>query len=425
MNLRLIILGIFSFLIAPLSYAVDDMQRDKASAIFPIVSLLLSDNGNADAAEFTIDDLIYTGAFRLTNGEFGASNVDYAVGVLGFNPENNSLFIAGHAHHNAIAEYPIPEPGRQTVVSKLPETGIPLQNFVSVLDVIAPSVVDKVTGILWHSGSLIINAEVWYDAAATNRDTTLVITDANKLAGSIQGYYQLEGAAHSAGYLGEIPSNLQNKFDGSKYYAGWSSVYSVVSRYSVGPSLWTFDPTDLITGDASTKPQIQATSYMNFGYPQTLGDRALEWAKQGMTGPFPAASKLWNPLSKGIYGFFIPGTKTYAVIGSTAGLISGIGYKAVQQDGHVCGGPCAYDPDDYYNYYWLFNVDDILNAKELNEPRPYTYGIWDLPFGQGGVNQIIGATLDSADKTLYIAMANAGKLGSYDNPPLILTYSLP
>ena len=424
-NLRLKILCAFSFIIAPLSYAVDEVRRDKASAVFPIISLLLSENSQTDTADFKIENLSYTGAFRLTNGDFGASNINYAVGILGFNPEKHSLFIAGHAHHNAIAEYPIPEPGMQTVVSELPETGSPLQNFVSVLDVITPSVVDRVTGMLWHKGSLIVNAEVWYDAAGTNVDTTLVISDANNIAGSIEGYYQLEGTAHSAGYMGEIPDNFQNKFSSSQYYTGWSSVYSVVSRYSVGPSLWAFDPTDLITGDASANPQIEATPYMNFGYPETMGDRALEWAQQGTPGPFPPASKLWNPLSKGIYGFFIPGTKTYAVIGSTAGLISGIGYKAVQQDGTVCGGPCAYIPDDYYNYYWLFDVDEILNSNELYEPRPYAYGVWDLPFDNFGVNQIIGATLDSAGKTLYIAIENAGQVGTYDRPPLVLTYSLP
>lgn len=425
MNLSRKIVCLFSLLIAPQSYAADDIQRDKVSAIFPIISLLLSQDGAGETADFTIDNLTYKGAFRLTNGDFGASNINYAVGTLGFNPENNSLFIAGHAQHNAIAEYPIPEPGMQTVVSELPETGNPLQNFVSVLDIITPSVVDRITGMLWHNGSLIVNAEVWYDAGGTNVDTTLVIRDANNIAGSIEGYYQLEGTAHSAGYMGEIPGDLQNRFGGSQYYTGWSSVYSVVSRYSVGPSLWTFDPTDLITGDTSTNPQIEATPYMNFGYPATLGDRALEWAEQGTPGPFPAASKLWNPLSKGIHGFFIPGTKTYAVIGSTAGLISGLGYKAVQQDGNVCGGPCAYLADDYYNYYWLFDVDEIINARELYQPRPYAYGIWDLPFDNAGVNQIIGATLDSTGKTLYIAIANAGQLGTYDRPPLVLTYSLP
>jgi len=111
-----------------------------------------------------------------------------------------------------------------------------------------------------------------------------------------------------------------------------------------------------------------------------LSERALEWAEQGTAGPFPPSDALWNPVSAGRYGFFIPGTKTFAVIGHTAGLQSGIGYKAVQSDGNTCGGPCPYDPADYSNYYWFYNVEDILSASESYQPKPYAYGAFDVPF---------------------------------------------
>ena len=59
------------------------------------------------------------------------------------------------------------------------------------------------------------------------------------------------------------------------------------------------------------------------------------------------------------------------------------------------------------------------------DPQPYAYGIWDVPFDEGGRHEVIGATLDTDTETLYVALANAGQLGDYDRPPLILTYSLP
>ena len=134
------------------------------------------------------------------------------------------------------------------------------------------------------------------------------------------------------------------------------------------------------------------------------------------------ASPLWNILSDGFFGFFVPGTKTFAVIGSSGGIESGIGYKITQTNGNLCGGYCTFDPDDNYNYYWLYNVDDILSAEQVSDPRPYAFGKLSLPFDDDGAHGIIGATVDSASNTLYIALSNAGQVGTYDRPPLILTY---
>ncbi|MBU1238470.1 hypothetical protein KJ865_02060, partial [Myxococcota bacterium] len=199
---------------------------------------------------FLMSDLTFAGAFRFTNGDFGISSVNYAIGTLAYNPQNHSLFIAGHDHQRAVAEYPISGVGMQSTVEELPETGEPIQGFVSVLDALEnPQGLDRITGMFWVNGSLIVNAEQWYDAPGDNLDTTLVIADANDLGGMSQGFFELEGAAHSAGYMGPIPAALGDEF-GADYYTGWSSVYSIVSRYSVGPSLWTLDPTALLTGDA-------------------------------------------------------------------------------------------------------------------------------------------------------------------------------
>ncbi|MBW2527627.1 MAG: hypothetical protein JRI23_25825, partial [Deltaproteobacteria bacterium] len=361
-----------------------------------------------------------------TNGTFGVSDVNYAVGVLAYNPDNDSLFIVGHSHQTAVAEYPIVTPGMQTTVADLPETGDPLQPFTDLLSTGGnPEAIDRITGMLWVDGALIVNAEQWYDAPGDNVDTSLVVEDASDLAGAVDGYFELSGRAQCAGYMGAIPAEWQSAF-GAEFYTGWSSVYSIISRYSLGPSLWTFAPTDMVNGSASSNPQINATAFMNYAYGEThLSDRATEWEAQGSTGPFPPASPLWNPLSRGRYGFFVPGTSTFAVIGSTAGLETGIGYKIEQDDGNLCGGPCPYGSDDYTNYYWLFDVEEILAADNVFDPQPYDYGVWDVPFDEGGRHAVIGATLDPQSGTLYVAIANAGQLGDYDRPPLIITYRLP
>ncbi len=267
-------------------------------------------------ALMAIEDLVFTGAFRLKNGDFGVSNINYAVGALAYNSNNDSLFIVGHATQSAVAEFPIPEPGMQGEVAELPESSDPLQSFVDLLGATAdgnPDSLDRITGMMVVDGALIVNAETWYDAAGDNTYTTLFVPDADNLDVAVNGFYRVDGAAHSAGYMSPIPAAYQEVF-GAEYLTGWSSVYSIVSRYSVGPSLWTFDPADLTAGGLTPGGSVSATPLMNFGFSEgMLGDRAVEYAPQGEAGPFEPASPLWNILSKGRYGFIVPGTRTFAV----------------------------------------------------------------------------------------------------------------
>ena len=317
--------------------------------------------------------------------------------------------------------------------------------------------------MMCYDDELIVNGEDFYDAAANNYDTTLVVRDSSNLGGTIDGWFEMSGRAHAAGYMGRIPASLQQLFGGAQYYTGWSSVYSITSRYSQGPSLWTFDPYSSFSG--KTEGPVGTTDWMNFPYsggssswlsptapyysPQfscnnpAIPDQCLctefdpndpdvcaqcdanVTAACNTAGPFPPADPVWNAVSKGRYGFFVPNTRTFMVIGHTGGLNSGIGYKALQSNGYVCGGPCPYEPDDYYNYYWLFDANDIVNAANVWDARPYEYGVWDLPFATNpGSHEIIGGTFDESSGILYVAVANAARVGAYDRPPLMLSYAL-
>jgi len=375
----------------------------------------------------SMSELTYMGAFRLNSGTYGDSNVNYAIGILAYSPTRNSIFITGHAHHNAIAEFPVPELGIATLVSDLP-VATPIQKFQQYFNTLPNEEgINRITGIWIQDGQLIVNAENWYDAAGDNVDTTFVVRNATDLQGDFNGFFRMTGAAHSSGYMGSIPSEWQASFGGAKSYTGWSSVHSITSRYSQGPSLWAFDSSGILDSSSSPGDSIPATAYMNFPYSYSgdshISEGALLWAEQGTVGPFDPADPLWNPLAEGVYGFFVPGSSTFLVIGSTAGLETGIGYKAVQEDGNQCGGPCAFGPNDYYNYYWMFDINEILSADTVSSPRPYAYGIWDVPFDDYGRHSIIGAAFSPPN--LYVALANAGQVGTYDRPPLIVSFTVP
>ena len=380
-----------------------------------------SDADMDDPGLATIDDLVYLGAFRLSSDDFGVSNTNYAVGALGYNPQNHSLFIAGHAHHNAVAEFAIPEPSTNPDLAQLPVVLTPLQVFVSPLDASPngnPEAIDRITGMFWVDGQLLINAETWYDAAGQNSDTTLVVRDADELGGVIDGYFELGGAARAAGYMAPIPAEWQVALGGTTL-TGWSSVYSIISRYSVGPSLFVFDPQDILTAAAGGQGPVATTALMDFSYGvgEYVDPEAL-LAEQGR------ASAVWNFLSDGVFGFIIPGTRTFAVFGSSGGVDSGIGYKITQDDGNLCGGYCSYAAADNYNYYWLFDMDEILAASEVYEPRPYAYDRWSVPFDDGGSHSIIGGAFNPVDRVLYLALGGAGQVGEYDRPPLIVAFGL-
>jgi hypothetical protein len=121
-------------------------------------------------------------------------------------------------------------------------------------------------------------------------------------------------------------------------------------------------------GETNHFKKYSATAHLNFAYSTELREEF------DSVDPNSAASPLWNILTDGYFGFFVPGTKTFAVIGSSGGVHSGIGYEITQTNGNLCGGYCSVEPDDNYNYYWLYDVDEILSAENLADPRPYAYG---------------------------------------------------
>ncbi|MCB9594066.1 MAG: hypothetical protein H6719_15135 [Sandaracinaceae bacterium] len=416
--------------------AVADGSTDAASALDAGVD---ADAARPDAGPppdglLGIDDLTYVGAFRIASDMYGASTPDYATGALGYCPERRSLYLAGFDPDAMIGEFAIPDPlGTGTDVAGLPAVDSALQGFAPVLSRATggnPEGLDKVTGMLWVDGDLIVNANVWYDADGATRDTTLIVRG-GQLDGTVDGYLRLEGGALAAGYMAPIPEVWRDALGGTTL-VGWASNYSIVSRYSVGPSLYAFDA-EAVVGAPLGGTTIATTAWMSFPYSEGvyLADDALEYQCDVLAdmvttecAPGAVASDLWNFVSKAMYGFIVPGTRTFALFGSLGGSRTGLGYKITQDDGNLCGGPCARGADDYDNYYWFFDLDDILTAATPSAPRPYAYGPWSVPFDDGGRHAIIGGAYAPDTGLLYLSLSGAGQVGDYDRPPVIVAYDV-
>ena len=90
--------------------------------------------GVIDEALATIEVLNYQGAFKLPDNIFGESSVNYSYGAIGFNVNNNSLFIAGHAEERALAEFPIPVIVNSTDINAINMASAPIQDFVNAVE---------------------------------------------------------------------------------------------------------------------------------------------------------------------------------------------------------------------------------------------------------------------------------------------------
>jgi hypothetical protein len=373
-----------------------------------------------------IDDFQYVGAFRLPARKFGDSDVNFAQGPIALNPDRQSLFVVGHAHQQAIAEFAIPELVNSTVVTELNMAGDPIQPFARILDRASggnPQNNNRIGGMLYVSGpegpELLVNCYEYYDAPGDNTLSMLVVRDANDLAKSdVDGYVEVQGGpGHTAGWMSPIPAEWRSVLGGD-FLTGSSSGIPIISRASVGPSAFVFDPLDIV-GKKSVDTPIRTKQLLDFSLAHRLHDDLMNESRE---------NTLWNHLSRAVYGLIVPGTRTYATFGHSGGNESGVGYKIVQDTGRRTGGYSSYKVKDNYHYYWLWDVNDLARVKagEIapHDVRPYECGIFRTPFADTS-HRLGGGAFDASTGRIYLTAQGADrKQGRYANPPVIMAYKL-
>ena len=397
-----------------------------------------------------IDDLAYQGAFTIPAGVFGESRADYSTGTIEYNSINESLFLSGFELDGSIAEFSIPTMVNSTDVTDL-NSAVILQNFRKVLNQTPdnPQNIDLISGMRLINNKLVVNAVEFYDASATNTHTTLILENPSSIATTaVNGYYSLDGAAHLAGWISPIPLEWQSSLGGD-YISGNSSKYPINSRLAMGISAFAFNSTDLngplsVTIPTTTLLDFDLTNplYSDYSSYENANQNLIEVNGDTPTGhtfedadAIVGENDLWTEESQASYGFIVPGSRTYLTIGSSGGHNSGIGYKPTQNNGNICGGPCAYDADDYYNYYWLWDVNDLLAVKngtlQPHEVRPYSYGIFDAPFQIDAYSNtpefhpITGGTYDPESGVLYLSIYDGAPINSpYSRTPVIAAYKI-
>lgn len=366
---------------------------------------------------FSIEDLSYKGAFRLPATTFGASSLNYSQGPIAYNPSNHSLLMVGHAHQQAIAEFAIPILAKSTDLSALTMANAPIQNFLEVLERAKENAqnLDQIGGLAVVEGKLLVNAYEYYDAPGDNTQSMLSLSQADDMASAnVEGFFSVQGGAgHTSGWISSIPNEWQSLIGGT-HITGQSSGIPIISRTSVGPSAFAFNPSDV-----SSKDPIPTTTLLDFSL-----DNPLHEDLSNESGN----NKSWTHLSQAIYGFIVPGTRTYLTLGHSGGHESGVCYKCTQDNDNLCGGYCAPKADDYASFYWLWDMNDLLavksGSKESFDVRPYAYGELAVPFGNAA-QPLGGGAFDPVTGQLYLTVQKADRAqGEYSNPPVVIVYTL-
>lgn len=347
----------------------------------------------------------YQGSFKIDYSD-SVSSTDYARGRVAYNPEKNSVYIDSHVYQLAVAEFAIPATLSTSSDKGLLPKAQNLQPFTRVLAKVTNSErLDRIGGMSVIGGKLFVQGFVVYDGAGTVSDTTLVLDDPSDLKNTTaSGFYKMDGAARTVNYLSPVPSEWVSVLGGT-WIAGNGAGMSISSRLSEGPSLYAFNPSDIADKNITTKEWLN--------YPVNFALSVSNWQDYSVSGygawdvyNTTLRNDMWTDESAAWFGFIVPGTRTFAVFGRS-GMLKGGGYKITNSAGYTCSGACPSDPTDTHSYYWLYDLNDIVSAKNSFDPLPYEYGIFDDKFmaynNQGGMGYPTGGSFDIKSGTLVLS----------------------
>ncbi len=203
-------------------------------------------------------NLVYIGAFRLPTPSGGGEQNTFGYGgeAMAFDPYRQSLWITGHDWHDRLAEVSIPTPGTGPV-SSLPRASV-LTPWIDMTwrEKLGGSQVNMGGIAPQANGDLVLSAYVYYDAN-NQQNVSHVRRRAN---GTITAPVRVGASGRTgfvSGYMTPIPPEWGTLLGGT-WFTGNSSL-SIISRTSLGPAAWVFDPSDV--GMASPVPATELLGY--------------------------------------------------------------------------------------------------------------------------------------------------------------------
>jgi len=407
------------------------------------------------------------GQFRYI-GSFKAPFGRYGVGRIAYNPDGNngqgSLFLEGGGSNAfSVGEIAIPQLMNVTErdqLSLLPTASI-LQNRSDIYARIPQKAASWPSGpvnsfdngnnavfggLYYEDGKLYFNAYTYYGGVTETATTGRIENPANLDTSVITGMFHTQGATRTAGWMMPVPAEWRSRLGGT-HLVGHDNGITCIERTSAGPTLYVLNLADLAL--ATSGAAISTTVRMN--YPDVSGAKAL-WGDD--MANVSGMNRMWTFMSDSGVGFIIPGTRTYALLGGTGGwnprsgnpyqgvpepafsppIAGTIAYKGTDTLGYTYGGPMVWDAQDQHAFYALYDLDEILAARNGWDPRPYEYGIFPAPFARAGnyttpgqmPDHIGGGAWDPVTRRLYLTLPAADNDSDalYSGIPVIAVYEL-
>lgn len=378
----------------------------------------------------------YIGAFIPEPGSHGAWDGSYTQYTqrLALSSANGRLFVTGRSQGTGgvrwAGEFQIPNLSSSLNINDLP-LGLNTQDYRSV-DAAASDISNPIiSGMLEVNGELILCAFEHYDANGSETKNVYVFSDARNIANTVKGAFAVDGGARAGGYILPIPAAYQASFGGRTHFIGGGVGMAIADRASMGPNFYAVNAQDIL--DASTPGESIAAAICS-NYPhgdgtmlignetQQSGDANVSLITQLTT------SNIWNVLTRVGGVIHIPGTRTLMVLGHSWDGRGTVGYKITNETGYTYPGYGPSLSDAYMNAYWLFDINDLIDAFngtiQPHEVYPYEYGQFPFfPYSTPG-KRITGACYDEASDRLYVSLGY-GASGRYNNgTPVIAALSL-
>jgi hypothetical protein len=351
----------------------------------------------------------YVGAFRLPDRPVGASSFCWGGTALAFNPANNSLFMVGHDHQQAVAEVEVPaSPVNSANLNDLP-TARALQPFVKVAARIPNYTLKgnvKVGGLLVLGGRLVGTLYEYYDAEAKAVQSHFVLDSLDLASARVSGLFTVGslGGGFVGGYLAPVPVEWQADL-GAPTVTGQAAL-CIIARTSSGPALFGFDPKDLGPSPAPVRPYV----YYPLAHP---------------LGKIDARNPYFNGNTEVRGVFFVPGTPTVLFFGAHGTGDVGYGEPEAFNDPYR-GGKGWHSVNGEYAYQvWAYDIRDFVavrnGAKRPWEVKPTEVRALEFPIDNPS-KRLGGVAFDPATGRLFVSQMLAG---GGDALPLIHVFQVP
>ena len=376
----------------------------------------------------------YRGAFKFPDTENTGTDVDffYSLTAIGLTTSGKMLAV-GHAQgdsHKRIAEINIPTLSTSTSLASLNRASYSTAFFgpVDAAPVTATSwgTAPKIMGIKAYNGRVMINVYPYYDGDAVADKNVCVLNDVSAPSTtSMRGFFAATGdgvgVAHFGCWISEIPAEDQAAFGGTHVFgaSNGNANRSIESRNSMGPTLAVYD--------ADQSGSIVGSSPPSDGSAITLS-RLMDFSPANILdgSTLGSAGQQWDHCSEAAYGFLLPNSDTYVVIGFDEGVEAGSQYY---DPNDPWGGAKGYGPnnqDDVWNAIWLFRKSDILAASNVYDPVAYERVRLIMPLEgtklRGSQHRIVGADFDLSTNYLWVALEAAEYVGIPGSLPVVLSF---